>query len=44
MKLAQDIIIKPIITEASLNVYDILNCDSLVVLKDAVTKIEEVYA
>lgn len=27
-----------------LNVYDILNCDSLVVLKDAVSKIEEVYA
>ena len=26
------------------NVYDILNCDSLVVLKDAVSKIEEVYA
>ena len=29
---------------STLNVYDILNCDSLVVLKDAVTKIEEVYA
>lgn len=28
----------------TLNVYDILNCDSLVVLKDAVAKIEEVYA
>ena len=28
----------------TLNVYDILNCDSLVVLKDAVSKIEEVYA
>ena len=27
-----------------LNVYDILNCDKIVVLKDAVTKIEEVYA
>ena len=31
-------------TVNTLNVYDILNCDSLVVLKDAVTKIEEVYA
>lgn len=29
---------------STLNVYDILNCDSLVVLKDAVNKIEEVYA
>ncbi len=28
----------------TLNVYDILNCDSLVVLKDSVAKIEEVYA
>ncbi len=28
----------------SLNVYDILNCDTLIVLKDAVAKIEEVYA
>ena len=28
----------------SLNVYDILNCDTCVVLKDAVTAIEEVYA
>jgi len=28
----------------SLNVYDILNCDTLLVLKDAVSKIEEVYA
>lgn len=28
----------------SLNVYDILNCDTIVVLKDAVTAIEEVYA
>ena len=28
----------------TLNVYDILNCNSLVVLKDAVAKIEEVYA
>ena len=28
----------------TLNVYDILNCDTIVVLKDAVTKIEEVYA
>ena len=31
-------------TVNTLNVYDILNCDKLVVLKDAVTKIEEVYA
>ena len=29
---------------STLNVYDILNCESLVVLKDAVSKIEEVYA
>ena len=29
---------------STLNVYDILNCDSVVVLKDAVSKIEEVYA
>ena len=28
----------------TLNVYDILNCDTLVVLKDAVAKTEEVYA
>ena len=28
----------------TLNVYDILNCDTMVVLKDAVSKIEEVYA
>ena len=28
----------------TLNVYDILNCDTVVVLKDAVNKIEEVYA
>ena len=28
----------------SLNVYDILNCDTMIVLKDAVAKIEEVYA
>ena len=31
-------------TVSTLNVYDILNCDTLLVLKDAVTKIEEVYA
>ena len=28
----------------TLNVYDILNCDKLIVVKDAVSKIEEVYA
>ena len=28
----------------TLNVYDILNCDTIVVLEDAVAKIEEVYA
>ncbi len=28
----------------TLNVYDILNCDTVIVLKDAVSKIEEVYA
>ena len=31
-------------TVNTLNVYDILNCDKIIVLKDAVTKIEEVYA
>ena len=31
-------------TVNTINVYDILNCDTIVVLKDAVTKIEEVYA
>ena len=31
-------------TVNTLNVYDILNCDTIVVLKDAVTKIEEVSA
>ena len=29
---------------STLNVYDILNCDTILVLKDAVAKIEEVYA
>ena len=29
---------------STLNVYDILNCNSMIVLKDAVAKIEEVYA
>ena len=28
----------------TINVYDILNCDTLIVAQDAVTKIEEVYA
>ena len=28
----------------TINVYDILNADKLIVLKDAVAKIEEVYA
>ena len=28
----------------NLNVYDILNCDSLIIIKEAVAKIEEVYA
>lgn len=28
---------------STLNVYDILNCDTILVLKDAVEKIEEVY-
>lgn len=31
-------------TVNTLNVYDILNCDTLLVLKDAAAKIEEVYA
>lgn len=29
---------------STLNVYDILNCDTILILKDAVDKIEEVYA
>lgn len=29
---------------STLNVYDILNCDTLLILKDAAAKIEEVYA
>ena len=28
----------------TLNVYDVLNCDTFIVVKDAVAKIEEVYA
>ena len=28
----------------TINVYDVLNCDTLIVAKDAVAKIEEVYA
>ncbi len=31
-------------TVNTLNVYDILNCDKFIVIKDAVSKIEEVYA
>ncbi len=31
-------------TVNTLNVYDILNCDSLVISKDAIAKLEEVYA
>lgn len=31
-------------TVSTLNTYDMLNCDTMVVLKDAVSKIEEVYA
>ena len=31
-------------TVHTLNVYDILNCDTMLVLKDSVAKIEEVYA
>lgn len=33
-----------VVTASTLCVYDILNCDSFVVLKDAAKKIEEVYA
>ena len=33
-----------VVTVNTLCVYDILNCDSFVVLKDAAKKIEEVYA
>ncbi len=29
---------------STLNVYDVLNCSKFVVVKDAVAKIEEVYA
>jgi large subunit ribosomal protein L4 len=29
---------------STLNVYDILNCDTILILKDAIAKIEEVYA
>jgi len=28
----------------NINVYDLLNCDKLIITKDAVSKIEEVYA
>ena len=28
----------------TINVYDILNCDSFIITKDAVNKVEEVYA
>ena len=28
----------------TLNVYDVLNCDTFIVVKDAVAQIEEVYA
>ena len=31
-------------TVNTLNVYDILNCDTMLVLKDSIAKIEEVYA
>lgn len=31
-------------TVNTLNVYDILNCDTMIVLKDSIAKIEEVYA
>ena len=31
-------------TVNTLNVYDILNCDTMIVLKDGIAKIEEVYA
>ena len=33
-----------VVTVNTLCVYDILNCDSFVILKDAAKKIEEVYA
>lgn len=33
-----------VLTVNTLNVYDILNCDTMLVLKDSVAKIEEVYA
>jgi len=33
-----------VVTVNTLCVYDILNCDSFIVLKDAAKKIEEVYA
>ncbi len=43
-KSARNIAGAKVATVGTLNVYDILNCDSLVLLKDAVVKLEEVYA
>ena len=43
-KSARNIAGVKVVTANTLCVYDILNCDSFVVLKDAAKKIEEVYA
>ncbi len=43
-KSARNIAGVKVATVNTLNVYDMLNCNSIVVLKDAVSKIEEVYA
>lgn len=43
-KSARNIKSVKVVTVNTLSVYDILNCNSLIVLKDAAKKIEEVYA
>ncbi len=43
-KSARNIAGVKVATVNTLNVYDMLNCNNIVVLKDAVSKIEEVYA
>ena len=41
---ARNIAVVKVSTVNTFNVYDILNCDTMLVLKDSVAKIEEVYA
>ena len=43
-KSARNIANVKIIPANNINVYDLLNCDKLIITKDAVSKIEEVYA